>query len=99
MGGATESRSELGCSMAAALSTIIVHVMACLYAMAAETSAAGGSSCSGKVHTVSGVSSGGSMAMLHALIHSSCVKGVGVVAGSEYGCNALLSTCPGACDA
>jgi len=47
--------------------------------------------------TVSGVSSGGSMAMIHTIARSSCVTGVGVVAGSTYGCNAMLSACPEAC--
>lgn len=37
------------------------------------------------------------MAMIHTIAHSSCVSGVGVVAGSAYGCNAMLGACPNAC--
>lgn len=53
--------------------------------------------CPTEVHTVSGISSGGSMAMIHAISRSSCVSGVAVVAGATYGCNALLDTCSDAC--
>jgi len=35
--------------------------------------------------------------MIHTIARSSCVAGVGVVAGSTYGCNAMLSACPDAC--
>lgn len=42
------------------------------------------------LHTVSGVSSGGDMAMIHLLAESSHVTGVGVVAGAPYGCNILV---------
>eukprot|EP00947_MAST-08B_sp_MAST-8B-sp1_P003586 g3586.t1 len=33
------------------------------------------------------------MAMIHGVVHGSCVQGLGIVAGSSFGCNALLSTC------
>lgn len=54
--------------------------------------------CACRSHTVSGESAGGSMAMIHAMVHSRCVAGVGVFAGSSYGCNVLLNECgQGAC--
>jgi len=37
--------------------------------------------------------------MIHAISRSSCVEGVAIVAGSTYGCNAILSICPDGCDA
>ncbi|KAJ9473541.1 polyhydroxybutyrate depolymerase [Diplonema papillatum] len=40
-------------------------------------------------HTVSGISSGGSMAVLHHVAYSSTCLGASVVAGSGYGCNTL----------
>lgn len=40
-------------------------------------------------HTVSGFSSGASMAMIHFVAFSASVLGVGVIAGSPYGCNIL----------
>ena len=43
-----------------------------------------------RLHTVSGVSSGGDMAMIHAVAYSESILGVAVVAGAPYGCNAIV---------
>lgn len=43
-----------------------------------------------RLHTVSGVSSGGDMAMIHAVAFSSAHNGVAVIAGAPYGCNAIV---------
>ena len=40
-------------------------------------------------HSISGFSSGGDMAMLHAFAFSSRVDGIGVASGAPYGCNLL----------
>ena len=40
-------------------------------------------------HSVSGLSAGGSMAAQHAVVFSSIVDGVAILAGSPYGCGAL----------
>jgi len=42
------------------------------------------------MHTVSGVSSGGDMAMIHLIVLSSKILGAGVVAGAPYGCQVLV---------
>jgi hypothetical protein len=50
------------------------------------------------LHSVSGFSAGGSMAVNHLIAYSSVVEGVGVVGGSPYGCNTLpdaVNTCSG----
>jgi len=46
----------------------------------------------GKEYTVSGLSSGAAMAVQYHVIHSSVVKGAGVIAGSPYGCASLHIT-------
>lgn len=49
-------------------------------------------------HTVSGFSSGGSLAVNHLVAFSSVVSGAGVLGGSPYGCNALpdaVNVCSG----
>ena len=40
-------------------------------------------------HTVSGMSSGGDMSVMHFVVYSSLAQAVGVVAGAPYGCNVL----------
>ena len=50
------------------------------------------------VHSVSGFSAGGSMAIIHLIAFSSVVEGAGIVGGSPYGCNILPdaeNTCSG----
>ena len=58
-------------------------------AVEAAASAAAAATSSPARHTVSGFSSGASLALLHFVAHSASCRGVGIIGGSPYGCQLM----------